>query len=123
MVTPKRNPAHIHSPHDLTKGSPKMVVSDPAVPFGSYTAQVLGNLGIDESQLHIVSKEQDVRRGGEGDVGEADAGFVYVTDAVSEGSELHEVEFPASANATATYPIGIVSTATTGRRRSSGSIW
>ncbi len=110
LVTPKSNPAHINSPQDLTKGSPKIVVADPAVPLGSYTAEVLTNLGIDESKLHIVSKEQNAT-----DVlakltsGEADAGFVYVTDALSEQSKLHEIHLPASANATAIYPIGIVS--------------
>jgi molybdate transport system substrate-binding protein len=110
LVTPKSNPAHITSPQDLTKGSPKIVVADPAVPLGSYTEEVLTNLGIDESKLHIVSKEQNAE-----DVlakltsGEADAGFVYVTDALSQKSKLHEIQFPASANATAIYPIGLVS--------------
>ena len=37
LVTPKSNPAHITTPQDLTKGSPKIVVADPAVPLGSYT--------------------------------------------------------------------------------------
>lgn len=110
LVTPKGNPAHITSSQDLTKGSPKIVVADPAVPLGSYTEEVLTNLGIDESKLHIVSKEQNAE-----DVlakltsGEADAGFVYVTDALSQKSKLHEIQFPASANATAIYPIGLVS--------------
>lgn len=109
LVTPRSDPAHIATPKDLTKGSPKIVVADPAVPLGSYTEQVLGNLGIDESGLHIVSKEQNAQ-----DVlakltsGEADAGFVYVTDALSQKAKLKEVDFPASADATATYPIGIV---------------
>ena len=110
LVTPKSNPAHIATPRDLTTGSPKIVVADPAVPLGSYTETVLANLGIDETKLHIVSKEQNAE-----DVlakltsGEADAGFVYVTDALSQKSKLREIGFPASANATATYPIGIVS--------------
>jgi molybdate transport system substrate-binding protein len=110
LVTPKSNPANIRTPQDLTKGNPKIVVADPAVPLGSYTETVLANLGIDESRLHIVSKEQNAE-----DVlakltsGEADAGFVYVTDALSQKSKLNEIDFPDSANATATYPIGIVS--------------
>jgi molybdate transport system substrate-binding protein len=110
LVTPKSNPAHINSPQDLTKGNPKIVVADPAVPLGAYTEEVLTNLGIDESKLNIVSKEQNAT-----DVlakltsGEADAGFVYVTDALSQKSKLHTIQFPASANATAIYPIGIVS--------------
>jgi len=42
-------------------------------------------------------------------LGEADAGFVYVTDALSAGDKVKQITFPASAEATAVYPIGIVS--------------
>jgi molybdate transport system substrate-binding protein len=110
LVTPKSNPAHIRTAADLEKGSAKVVVADPAVPLGSYTEDVLGNLGIDETKLHIVSKEQDAEAVlAKLTSGEADAGFVYVTDALSQKAKLHEIGFPASADATATYPIGIVS--------------
>jgi len=109
LVTPKANPAHIKTPKDLEKGDAKVVVADPAVPLGSYTETVLENLGIDESKLNIVSKEQDAEAVlAKLTLGEADAGFVYVTDALSQKSKLHEIEFPASADATASYPIGIV---------------
>jgi molybdate transport system substrate-binding protein len=87
-----------------------VVVADPAVPLGSYTETVLENLGIDESRLNIVSKEQDAEAVlAKLTLGEADAGFVYVTDALSQKPKLHEIPFPAAAEATATYPIGIVS--------------
>jgi molybdate transport system substrate-binding protein len=110
LVTPKSNPARIKTAQDLEKGDAKVVVADPAVPLGSYTETVLGNLGIDESKLNIVSKEQDAESVlAKLTSGEADAGFVYVTDALSQKAKLHEIEFPASADATATYPIGIVS--------------
>jgi molybdate transport system substrate-binding protein len=110
LVTPKSNPAGIETAADLEKGDAKVVVADPAVPLGSYTETVLGNLGIDESKLNIVSKEQDAESVlAKLTSGEADAGFVYVTDALSQKAKLHEIQFPASADATATYPIGIVS--------------
>jgi molybdate transport system substrate-binding protein len=110
LVTPKSNPAHVRTAADLEKGAAKVVVADPAVPLGSYTEDVLGNLGIDETRLNIVSKEQDAEAVLAKLVsGEADAGFVYVTDALSQKAKLHEIGFPASADATATYPIGIVS--------------
>ena len=110
LVTPKSNPARIKTAQNLEKGDAKVVVADPAVPLGSYTEQVLQNLGIDESNLNIVSKEQDAESVlAKLTSGEADAGFVYVTDALSQKAKLHEITFPASANATATYPIGIVS--------------
>jgi molybdate transport system substrate-binding protein len=110
LVTPRSNPAHIKSAADLERGDAKVVVADPAVPLGSYTEDVLGNLGIDETRLHIVSKEQDAEAVlAKLTSGEADAGFVYVTDALSQKAKLHEIGFPKSADATATYPIGIVS--------------
>ena len=110
LVTPKSNPAGIKTAADLEQGDAKVVVADPAVPLGSYTEDVLGNLGIDEARLNIVSKEQDAEAVlAKLTSGEADAGFVYVTDARSQTPKLHEIGFPASADATATYPIGIVS--------------
>jgi molybdate transport system substrate-binding protein len=110
LVTPKANPAHITTAADLETGDAKVVVADPAVPLGSYTEDVLGNLGIDEPRLHIVSKEQDAEAVlAKLTSGEADAGFVYVTDALSQKAKLREIGFPVSADATATYPIGIVS--------------
>jgi molybdate transport system substrate-binding protein len=110
LVTPKSNPAHVKTAADLEKGSAKVVVADPAVPLGSYTEDVLGSLGIDETKLDIVSEEQDAEAVlAKLTSGEADAGFVYVTDALSQKANLHEIGFPASADATATYPIGIVS--------------
>jgi molybdate transport system substrate-binding protein len=108
LVTPKSNPAHLGSVADLEKGA-KLVVADPAAPLGTYTETVLRNLGISDSQLHIVSKEQDAESVlSKITLGEADAGFVYVTDALSQRGKLHEILLPASAQATAIYPIGIV---------------
>jgi molybdate transport system substrate-binding protein len=108
LVTPKSNPAHVNSVADLKKGA-KLVVADPAVPLGTYTETVLGNLGINDSQLHIVSKEQDAEAVlSKITLGEADAGFVYVTDALSQTGKLKEIQLPASAQATAIYPIGII---------------
>ncbi len=108
LVTPKSNPAHVTSVADLKNGA-KLVVADPAVPLGTYTETVLGNLGITDSQLNIVSKEQDAESVlSKITLGEADAGFVYVTDALSQKGKLNEIQLPASAQATAIYPIGII---------------
>jgi molybdate transport system substrate-binding protein len=110
LVTPRSNPAGIRTAADLEQGDAKVVVADPAVPLGAYTEDVLRNLGIDETRLNIVSKEQDAEAVlAKVTAGEADAGFVYVTDALSRKAKLQEIGFPAPADATATYPIGIVS--------------
>jgi molybdate transport system substrate-binding protein len=110
IVVPASNPAGITSYQDLVTKQPKLVVGDPTVPIGSYTEQVLGDLGIDESQLNIVSKEVDVKSVlAKVTTGAADAGFVYVTDALAAGSQVKQVHFPEKAQATAVYPIGVLS--------------
>ena len=112
LVVPPDNPAGITSVEDLKNGA-TLVVGDPAVPVGSYTETVLANLGISGSDLNIVSKEQDVKSVlSKVELGEADAGFVYVTDALSAGDKVKQLQLPAAAQATATYPIGIVSAST-----------
>jgi molybdate transport system substrate-binding protein len=109
LVVPSDNPAGITKVTDIAKGA-KLVVGDPAVPIGAYTETVLGNLGIDSTSLDIVSREpavtsilQKVK------LGEADGGFVYVTDALSAGDRVKQIALPAAAQATAVYPIGIAS--------------
>jgi molybdate transport system substrate-binding protein len=109
LIVPPDNPAGITSAADLTKGA-KLVVGDPAVPIGAYTETVLGNLGIDPGSLNIVSREPTVTPIVQKvELGEADAGFVYVTDALAVGDKVKQISLPASAQATVIYPIGIVS--------------
>ncbi len=109
LIVPADNPARIGSVSDLTSGA-RLVIGDPSVPIGSYTETALGNLGIALRSLHVVSREPAVSGIVEKvALGEADAGFVYVTDALAAGSRVKQIALPASAQATATYPIGIVS--------------
>jgi molybdate transport system substrate-binding protein len=112
LITPSANPAGVATVDDLKQGA-QLVVADPAVPLGSYTETVLANLGLSDSDLDIVSKEQDAKSVlAKITLGEADAGFVYVTDALSAGGKVKQIELPEAAQATAVYPIGIVSTST-----------
>jgi len=82
LIVPKSNPAGIHSVNDLTKPGVKLVIGDSTVPVGSYTLTVLKNLGMSAPILkNVVSKESDVKGVvSKVALGEADAGFVYVTD-------------------------------------------
>jgi molybdate transport system substrate-binding protein len=109
LIVPTDNPADIKTVADITGGA-KLVVGDPAVPVGAYTETVLGNLGIDPASLKIVSREPTVTPIVQKiELGEADAGFVYVTDALAVKDKVAQIALPAKAQATAIYPIGIVS--------------
>src|SRR3989441_12554507 len=82
LIVPKPNPANIHSVFDLTKAGVKVVIGDATVPVGSYTRTVLNNLGISAAVMsNVVSQATDVKQIVIAVAsGEADAGFVYVTD-------------------------------------------
>jgi len=107
LATPADNPAGITSVNEI--GSAKLVVGDPSVPIGAYTLTVLDNLCINPSSLNIVSQEAKVTDiVTKLELGEADAGFIYTSDAKTAGGKLKTFQLPASAQATAIYPIGIV---------------
>jgi len=116
LIMPPDNPANIASPQDLAKPGVKLVIGAETVPVGAYTRTVLANLdatygaGYSAKVLgNVVSNEDAVTSVlSKVQLGEADAGFVYVTDARSAGSAVTVVELPAAANAVATYPIAVV---------------
>ena len=101
----------------LAKPGVKLVIGATGVPVGDYTRKVLpaldASLGAGWSadvMKNVVSEEQSVK----GIVaklqsGDADAGFVYVTDAKAAGGALSQIPIPADASPTATYPIAVVS--------------
>jgi len=103
------NPKQITSFQDLTKPGLNVVVCAPQVPCGSATTKVEEAAGV---QLAPVSEESSVT-----DVlnkvttGQADAGVVYVTDALGAGDKVASVAFPESAGAVNTYPIAALKTA------------
>jgi molybdate transport system substrate-binding protein len=116
LVVPPSNPAGIRSPADLARPGIRLVVGAETVPVGSYTRKVLANLDdlygpsySGSALANVVSNEDNV----EGvltkvRLGEADAGFVYVTDARAAGDAVRGVRLPARAQATATYPIAVI---------------
>jgi molybdate transport system substrate-binding protein len=109
LIVPRPNPARIHSVTDLRKPDVKLVVAAPAVPVGSYTLQVLKTMGMSDVLSNVVSQESDVR-----DVlakvalGEADAGFVYSTDARTVPGKVTVLRLPAWARPNVAYGIAVV---------------
>jgi molybdate transport system substrate-binding protein len=110
LVLPKSNPAQIHTVDDLTKPGLKIVIGDPSVPVGSYTRTVLSNLGISAGVLkNVVSQETDVRSVlGKVALGEADAGFVYITDARTVSGKVKVIAIRESAQPHVVYEVAVV---------------
>jgi molybdate transport system substrate-binding protein len=106
IVTPHGDSKQIKSFADLAKPELKVVVCQQPVPCGAATARIQDKTGV---RLHPVSEEPDVS-----DVltkvssGEADAGLVYVTDALNADDKVTTVQFPESAGAVNVYPIAVL---------------
>jgi molybdate transport system substrate-binding protein len=109
FIIPKSNPAGITSVYDLRRRGIKLVIAAPAVPVGSYTRTVLRNLGLSSALANVVSQESDVKGVvGKVALGEADAGFVYVTDARAAASQLKSIPIPTFAQPKVRYEIAVV---------------
>jgi molybdate transport system substrate-binding protein len=111
IVVPRSNPAGIHSIYDLTKSGVKLDIAAPGVPVGSYTLQILKNMNLSAAVLkNVVSQETDVREVlAKVALGEADAGFVYSTDAKTVPGQVTVLKLPAWAQPKVQYGICVVS--------------
>jgi len=111
VVVPTSNPAHIQGVYGLAKPGVKLVIAGPGVPVGSYTLQILKNMNLSGPVLkNVVSRETDVREVlAKVALGEADAGFVYSTDAKTVSSKVKVIRVPAWAQPKVQYGICVVS--------------
>ncbi|MGH2936473.1 MAG: molybdate ABC transporter substrate-binding protein [Gaiellaceae bacterium] len=109
LILPKSNPAGIHSVYDLRKPGVKLVVGATGVPVGDYTRVVLHNLGLDDVLSNVVSQETDVREVlAKVALGEADAGFVYTTDARTVRGKVATIGIRWSAQPIVKYAVAVV---------------
>ena len=113
LIVPKANPAGIHSAYDLQKPGVKLDVAAPGVPVGSYTRQILKNMALTSVLNNVVSNETDVREVlAKVSLGEADAGFVYVSDVTpTMRGKLRRISIPDDANVIAAYPVAVAKNA------------
>ena len=111
VIVPKSNPAQINSVYGLRRQGVKVVIGDRGVPIGAYTRQLLDTLGITDAVMrNVVSQETDVKGiVSKVALGEADAGFVYVTDARPVESKVRKILLPGWAQPLIRYQIAIVS--------------
>jgi molybdate transport system substrate-binding protein len=110
VLLPKSNPGGIKTVYDLRRPGLKIVIGDKAVPVGTYTRQILDALGITNDVMsNVVSQETDVKGiVSKVALGEADAGFVYRTDAKPVAGRTRTIALPDWAQPPIRYEIAIV---------------
>ena len=121
IIVPKENKAGITTPKDLAKPGVKFDTTQMSVPVGAYTQTALGNFsklpdyGADfkaNVNKNTVSQEDNVKAVVQKvQLGEADAGIVYTTDAQAAKDKLTIIAIPDAQNVIATYPIAVVKNA------------
>ncbi|WP_351225896.1 molybdate ABC transporter substrate-binding protein [Streptomyces sp. NPDC002133] len=102
IATVKGNPHKVDELKDLADTKLKVVLAAPEVPAGKYSKKVL-----DAQKITVkpVSQEPNVRAVlSKVELGEADAGLVYKTDAETATDKVDAVEIPDAQNAIAEYP-------------------
>jgi molybdate transport system substrate-binding protein len=99
LIVPRDNPAHITSVSDITRPGVKLVTCNATVPCGDYARTAFKNLGITSAAMkNIVSQTTDVTQTvADVATGQADAGFVYITDAKAADGKVSVVRLPAQA--------------------------
>jgi molybdate transport system substrate-binding protein len=103
IVVGAGNPKHITGLADLAKPGVIYITEGATVPAGKYALQILASAGV---KVTPKSLETDVKSVvSKIELGEADAGMVYVTDVKAAGSKVTGVPIPDSVNVIATYPI------------------
>jgi molybdate transport system substrate-binding protein len=112
IVVAPGNPKSITLFGDLAKPGLSVVVCAPQVPCGSATQKLEKATRV---KINPVSEESSVT-----DVlnkvtsGQADAGLVYITDAIGAKDEVSTVQFPEADVAVNTYPIAVLKSAPAG---------
>jgi molybdate transport system substrate-binding protein len=115
VILPKENPAGIASLEDLGQPGLKIVLAAGEVPAGKYAREMLQKLnamfGTDyrgKVLSNVVSHEDNIRQVvTKVQLGEADAGVVYVSDAVAV-PDVQKIEIPPEMNVIAEYPIALL---------------
>lgn len=119
IVVPANNPGNVNSVKDLASSGLKLVLAQEQVPVGNYARQSLDKLSADSTYgsdfkakvlANLASNELNVKDVlAKVQLGEADAGIVYATDAASANqSKIKTIDIPEQFNIIAQYPIAVV---------------
>lgn len=112
IVVPTDNPAGIESWQDLAEDGLKVIAAGEEVPITKYATQLVDKLGAQGDApagfatayaANIVSREENVKALiAKIELGQGDAGIVYVTDAAAS-TKVSTIAVPDAANVPATY--------------------
>lgn len=106
LVVPAGNPADVTGLADLANPDLAIALCDPAVPCGSAAQALLDSADITASPDTL---EQDVKAVlTKVELGEADAGLVYITDVKAAGDTVEGIIVPEAAAVINRYPIAVL---------------
>ena len=115
LVVPRSNPAELRRFVDLPNVK-RLVIGTEEVPIGHYTLLILDKANAalgggfrSRVEARVVSRELNVKQVlAKVVLGEADAGIVYQSDALSVGAQVQVLPIPAEFNVVAHYPMAPV---------------
>jgi molybdate transport system substrate-binding protein len=110
VAVPPSNPANVTSVNDLAKSSVKTALCQPQVPCGVVAAEVFKNAKITVKPVTLQPDVKSVLT--QVELGNVDAGMVYVTDVQAAGTKVKGVTIPADVNASTLYPIAALTHST-----------
>ena len=116
VIVPRDNLGQVTAFNDLAKPGLKLDLAAPTVPVGNYSRQALRTAsaayGADfevRALRNVVSEEENVKQVvAKVQLGEADAGMVYISDVTPKiGNNVLMIQIPDAYNQVATYPIAL----------------
>jgi molybdate transport system substrate-binding protein len=114
VIVPKGNPGKVATFRDLAKPGLKLDLANSKVPVGNYSRQAFNKASAEygadfekQTLANVVSEEENVKQVvTKVQLGEADAGIVYVSDVTPKVSkDVHTIAIPDTYNQIASYPI------------------
>jgi molybdate transport system substrate-binding protein len=116
VIVPQENPGKVMAFSDLARPGLKLDLAAPKVPVGNYSRQALSKANAEygadfaeRAMRNVVSEEENVKQVvTKVQLGEADAGIVYVSDVTPKVSHaVRLIPIPDTYNQIATYPIAL----------------
>lgn len=119
VIAPAANPGRVSQLQDLAKPALKLVLAAEAVPVGRYSREALDRLARAEGfgadfaarvRRNVVSQEDNVKAVvAKIQLGEADAGIVYVSDVTpAVRRAVRQIAIPDAYNVIASYPVAVL---------------